>query len=333
MLALLAISFHLVITKPAMAADSPCELRIDGASLPATWSPAIDDLRAIVTKLTASSTDCRVISVSRTDDGATVVFTTADGRTARRYVAAPRELLPTVEALLILWSEPLAPAHESDEAVTPVAPPHRDEARRAPTVSSTNAANDSVAAADTKEQPPPRSTALVLGAGGGVKGSWPNDTVAAVGQIFAGVSFPRWELAGFARWEIEHDAEANADVAAPSGKLRYSALGGGVMAGRRQPLGPVVLIGGARAALFDAEEERIKRQDGRQGRFQHEEFLDPRLGLYAGCIFVASSRLRVRVQMDGDAGVVVHRSELAELPAFPRWNLGVSLGAETSFFP
>ncbi len=186
---------------------------------------------------------------------------------------------------------------------------------------------------DAKEvplaSPPPRP---VIGATAGVKGSFPDDRAAGVAQAFAGVTLARWELAAFARWEIEHDAESNPDANAPSGKLRYSAFGGGVMAGRRQPFGPLVLVGGARAALFGAEQERTGQKRSKGLGAREEEFLDPRLGLYVGCILNESSRVRVRLQVDGDAGLIVHRSELADLGVFPRWNLGISLGAETAVF-
>ena len=111
---------------------------------------------------------------------------------------------------------------------------------------------------------------------------------------------------------------------------------GGVMFGRRQPLGPIVLIGGARAAAFSAEVELAgasASKDMKRDNHRHDEFLDPRVGLYAGCMLSETSRLRVRMQVDGDAGVLVHRTELADMQAFPRWNLGVSLGAEAGFLP
>ncbi|CAN5925581.1 hypothetical protein BH11MYX4_BH11MYX4_06390 [soil metagenome] len=57
------------------------------------------------------------------------------------------------------------------------------------------------------------------------------------------------------------------------------------------------------------------------------------LGLYAGVVATESSRLRMRVEVDGDMGVVAHRAEVADPGAFPRWNLGISLGAEAGFLP
>jgi hypothetical protein len=189
-------------------------------------------------------------------------------------------------------------------------------------------ANDTSDEARKKERP-----GVLIGAAAGVKESFPNDTVAGVGQIFAGISYAHWELAGFGRWELEHDAEGAMEKTANSGKLRYSAVGGGTMAGRRQAVGPIVLVAGVRAAVFGAEEERTgQREPGRPGK-KEAAFLDPRLGLYAGCILTETSRVRLRAQVDGDAGLLVHRDEMAELSPFPRWNLGVSVGAEAGFLP
>ncbi len=138
----------------------------------------------------------------------------------------------------------------------------------------------------------------------------------------------RLELAAFGRWELEHDAPADANAR----PLRYSAVGGGAMFGRRESIGPFIVLAGARAAVLAAEEERGGRRDASREAKVSETFLDPRLGLYAGCIFLETSRVRFRVQVDADAGLVQHRTELAELPSFPRWNLGISLGAETGLF-
>lgn len=321
----LAVAFTSAFATQTALADSPCELRFDGPSVPDAWSKARHDVDALVAQLTASTTDCRTIAVSPDADGASVVFTTADGRVARRRIGGPRELLPLVRALLVLGPEPAPPPDVAGPiAVLPHAP--SDEPEDAPASRASLAppdANDSARAAGAS------NGRLLLGAGAGVKGSWPGDTLAAVSQIFVGVQLSRWELAAFGRWEIEHDAQSDASA----GRLRFSALGGGAMFGRREALGPLVLLAGARAAVFDAEEERTGQHNERHDGRQHEEFLDPRLGLYAGCIVSESSRLRFRIQIDGDAGLIVHRTELAELPAFPRWNLGLSVGAETAFFP
>lgn len=311
-------------TTPA-AAGSPCELRFEGTSVSEAWSDVLRDVTVLVGRLTPETTDCRTIAVLPDGGGATVVFTTVDGRTARRRIAAPRELHALVEALLVFGHDP-APSADDRDARSPADAPEPPPSR--PTASTAPASIAALSTLDVKDSGLAKksSSGLLLGAAAGVKQSWPRDTVAAVGQGFVGLSLPRWELAAFGRWEMEHDAANDAGT-----RLRFSAIGGGAMFGRRETVGPLVLFAGTRAALFDAEEE-TKHDDRREAKHR-SEFLDPRLGLYAGCIFAESSRVRFRVQVDGDAGLLVHRSDVAELPAFPRWNLGVSLGAEAGFIP
>lgn len=330
-LAFVAIATALLMATPALAdGASPCELRIDGDPLPESWSGAVTDVRALVSKLTFDATDCRIIALVRDDTGLAVRFTTADGREARRHVTTPAELVPLVEALLVFRpdAEPLAAAPASEPTRA-----ENDVPIAAATIVTIDPAVPLKDAKDAKDPPLASATARpLIGAAAGVKGSFPDDRVAAIAQILAGITLRRWELAAFARWEIEHDAAPKPEANAPPGKLRNSAFGGGVMLGRRQPVGPLVVIGGARAALFAAEQERAGQKKSQGQGAREDAFLDPRLGVYVGCILNESSRVRVRVQVDGDAGLMVHRSEVADLGAFPRWNLGVSLGAETALF-
>ena len=314
------------MTTPAAAA-SPCELRFEGGSVPDAWSEVSRDVTALVGQLTASNTDCRLISVAPDRAGATVVFETADGRAARRHIAAPAELKPMVEALLVFGKDPSPPPAVVSTAL---ADPSAPLGASGITTVDPLALGARVAepAKDAKQTVPRKdSPRLLLGAGVGVEGGWPRDTLGAVGEVFAGMSLARWELAAFGRWEVDAESDGS------SGRLEVSAIGGGAMFGRRERVGPLVLIGGARAGLFDAEQEVRRGHDWAQKARFRDEFLDPRFGLYAGCIVSESSLVRFRFQVDADAGLVAHRSELPELPAFPRWHLAVSIGAETGFIP
>ena len=234
-------------------------------------------------------------------------------------VAPPPPPAPSAETMLAI---PEAPA---TDGVTPI-----DE--RAP-----DAALARPPARDQVARTEPDAPRALVGAGAGVKNGWPNDSLTGVGQVFLGMTLTQWEVAAFGRIELEHDADedddANGTATSTVGRLRYSAIGGGAMVGRREHVGPLVLVGGARAAVYGAELERVAPRTPNRPAPQRDEFLDPRLGLYAGVVATESSRLRVRVEIDGDMGVVVHRAELAELGAFPRWNLGISLGAEAGFLP
>ena len=322
--------------------EPPCRVRLAGGGASATWASARNRVEDRVAILTAASTDCRLIVVTPEAQGASVEFTTADRRIARRHIGGPDDLLPLVEALLVFGHDPMAiappppPAAETVLAI-PEAPTSAEEIASdesaqtspIPTALAAPASKDKVGGAR------PDAPRVLLGAGAGVKNSWPNDSLTGVGQVFVGMTLTRWEVAAFGRLELEHDADddANQAVTTTVGRLRYSAIGGGAMFGRREHVGPLVLVGGARAAVYDAEVERVAPKTPTRPTPRRDEFLDPRVGLYAGVVATESSRLRVRVQVDGDMGVVVHRAELADLGAFPRWNLGISLGAETGFLP
>lgn len=334
----------LAATKNAAAEPgSPCRVRFVGNPSATAWTQAKNQLEERVAQLSASTTDCRLVVVTPEAQGASVEFTTVDQRVARRHIASPGDLLPLVEALLVFGHDPLsiappAPEKSAEVLAMPEEPPGNDVASEdAASIDATPARGGEPVAGEPNERVArarPDAPRVLVGAGAGVKASFPNDSVAGVGQIFVGMTLARWELAGFGRWELEHDAHDAESESATKGKLRYSAIGGGAMFGRRQPLGPLVLIGGARAAVYGAEQERVggPKVDGRSTH-KSENFLDPRVGLYAGCVVSESSRLRVRVQVDGDLGLVEHRAELADLGTFPRWNVGLSLGAEAGFLP
>lgn len=329
----------LASTKHASAdPESPCRVRLASRPASAAWSSARDRVEERVATLTSASTDCRLIVVTPEQRGASVEFTTADHRVARRHIVGPEDLLPIVEALLVFGHDPMV--------IAPPPPPPAETALAMPEAPAAADIDDEPAlyamraatiadpvSRDQAARAKPDAPRVLVGAGAGVKNSWPNDSLTGVGQIFVGMTLAHWEVAAFGRLELEHDADENDSVTTAS-KLRYSAIGGGAMAGRREHVGPLILVGGARAAVYDAELERVAPKTPNAVRAaRRDEFLDPRLGLYAGVVATESSRLRVRVEVDGDMGVVVHRAELADLGAFPRWNLGISLGAEAGFLP
>ncbi len=185
-----ALSFAVVATTVHARAErtsSPCELRWESASVPDEWSDALRDVRSFVARLTAENTDCRTIAVSPDDEGATVSFTTADGRTARRRIGAPRELRGLVEALLVSSRDPAPMPLPSSPPETPVATAGATTAESAPKSLVAFEAGDASRPSSAQSDAP----GLLLGAGAGVKGSFPRDVIAGVGQVFAGATFAR----------------------------------------------------------------------------------------------------------------------------------------------
>lgn len=328
-----AVAASLAIARYAHA-ETPCEVRWTSAqsdALPsAIWADALHDVDRLVSTQTTNGTNCRAITVSPEGAGATVVFTTSDGREARRRIGDARELRPVVEALLVSVdaADVESPSRAASGSSLDVEGPPSDSARHALMMTSSSMiASDVLKDRFVASSSAPR---LLVGAAAGAKQSWPGDTVAALGQVFGGFAVLGWEVAAFGRWETEHDGQSDARTR----RLRYGAIGGGAMVGRREALGPVLLIAGVRAAVFSAEvEQKAAAGEVAHARKHDDEFVDPRIGLYTACIFAETSAVRMRVQVDGDAGLLVHRAEFASLAPFPRWNLGLSLGAEVGFFP
>ncbi|MDB4996567.1 MAG: hypothetical protein JWM74_3999, partial [Myxococcaceae bacterium] len=53
---------------------------------------------------------------------------------------------------------------------------------------------------------------------------------------------------------------------------------------------------------------------------------------YLGLVVPVSSRLRFRMQLEGQLALLRHDSR-ADFPAAPRWTTGITLGAEAAFLP
>lgn len=309
-----------VVATSSRARGEACEVSSTRAPVTPAWTAAIERTRALV----RGDRECLRIEIHGDGEHVRLVFTTSDGRIAKRTLADASELESAVEALLVAWTppaadEPAPAAEDASRVETPVA------------ASPLLATNDLQPAAQEPDRAPARahpSPQLLAGVTAGARASAPGDTVAAVGQLFAGVTFGKIELAAYGRLEMEH-ALPDAD-SRPRTKL--GAIGGGPMLGYRHDAGFATLVFGLRAGVFEVEAERPRARGGGTAR-AGESYVDPRVGLYAGAVFFDRAHVRFRVQVEGDAGFVAQRPDLVGDAVLARWTAGASLGVELGGLP
>jgi hypothetical protein len=245
-------------------AGTPCRVDIAGSES-ADWRKAVGSLLASG----LVDGDCATIHLDVTDDGATLTFTTIDGRRAKRVLVDPDELRATVEALLVTVPVPERPP--------PMSHPSR-------AVSSGTAAIERRSAARSEPTPGTREVEAIFALVGGARRG--NDTrFSPVVSGSASLSVRRWELAVMASFEVQYFDVPNQG---PAGK-KSTTVAPGVVIGRREPLGEVDLIGGGRlsiAALFDDDRNRGPTE--------------LRIGAFLGVVLPRRGGTRVRAELGAD---------------------------------
>jgi hypothetical protein len=320
------VSATLLVASTARA-EGPCAVVLDGreraAGAAEGWQSAVRDVEA---RVRASAGDCAGIEVTTDPSGAHVELTTRDGRTARRWIAEPGELVPLVHALLVASPLPGPGERVSSSDADPEASPALDLQMEQPSSAPPEGG------ADVVPSPPPgaRSRAQVFvsfAAGLKVPSA---DGAAPFGQLALGVTHGRWDLGGFGAWELEHDlTEGRAN-----GHTSLGAIGGGALVGRREQLGPTWLVAGGTFGLYAVDEDRGRRRsavaDGHPADGHADEsFVEPRAGAYVGVVFPRTARVRAKVQLGGEMALASHTPRSVLLPATPPWGLGLSVGLET----
>jgi hypothetical protein len=289
-----------------------CTVRLDRTQGTAEPSDAWDRAREAVEQFTHETPgDCASIEIRTDHEGATVDLVTSDGRRARRHIDRSRDLAPLVKALLTVYPDvaeaPAVTAAHTDTTEAPVPAPAPREA----------------ADADAVEPTPPHSTTeLFASLGAGLKVPL-GDVASPMGQISAGVAVASWEITGFGRWELEHHQSEHETY----GRTTLGALGGGAALGRRQALGPTVLTFGATFGVYATEQEQSGRRPAGSSRAD-DSFVDPRAGLYVGCLIPASAHLRTRAQVGGELAMIDHDGEQGRFPDVHPWSLGLTIGVD-----
>ncbi len=248
------------------------------------------------------------------ESGARLTFQLPDGRSAERQLRNPSELGPAVEALRVtglqLPAAPAPPAPPAPPAVEPDAPVDLPDA-------------------DEKDSGPEWILAFASGARAGHE--------ALVSPVLIGsvaFAFDRWELGAALAYEPRYFDLRRRSVA----NQQSGTLGLGVGLGRREPLGNLAIIWGARvafAALTDHADVRSSPAGSSSAPNDDEGgALELRLGGYIGLVLPVSTSLRVRTEIGIDAvganraRTAIGGDPAAEVPVTPEWALCAIVGLE-----
>lgn len=297
-----ATSSTLAQGEPAKQGDPSCAVRLLPPDASGDWRKAESDLRQRVRNWPAPDRDCRELSIQVNGAGALLTITTVDGRQAHRQVSKPSELGPAASALAV--------------GVTSVPQPLSFEETRAAEVAAP-------ANATTEERP-----AMMFFAAG-VRLGVPTELAAPLLRMGAALEFRHLELGTFVDWAPHHWALADAPP-----RFSMWSLSSGWMAGGRQSLGAVDLVGGALlAAHFMHQESTTQRMDDGDLEIDVDEGagVDLQLGGYVGMASPRSTRVRFRGQVElllptshpGSA-----RELDADLPALPGCWFNAVVGVE-----
>jgi hypothetical protein len=123
-----------------------------------------------------------------------------------------------------------------------------------------------------------------------------------------------WELGVLGLWE---PANFELSPQAPSGSL-ITAIGGGVRAGRREPLGAML--------LYYAASVVVVRDTLVADSVTAPSASDPRFGVLAGLAWPRASHQRMRLQLGFDYNPS-RRGQVLASP-LPRWGIGLQVGFE-----
>lgn len=305
----------------AALADGRCTIELVDAGGGGAWAAATRALED--SSVLAKDTDCRRIVVISDTAGATVLFVSKDGRQASRRIERPDELSALVDALVVSDPRPHAEAEEASggavarsfapAAMAPaaeLAPPAAD----VPGVGRSSGGRDA-----------PGAARWLAAVGSGPKGGH-SDDISPYTQVLLGRTAAHWEIGVFGRSNFEHSVALHGR----QGHSRVGDVGGGVIAGARERIGPLTLVGGLNAGVFAAWQkiERLPEHGSRS--IPRDSFAEPRVAVYFGAVMATWKTVSLRTQIDGAFAVLEHQAASADLAAFPRWTLGMTLGLEAA---
>jgi hypothetical protein len=302
---------------PAMTVEADARLRD-------RWPAWPEQIRAAFA--TRDDVDvCATVTLTFTDAGVGVQVALPDGRTASRSVARREDVLPTLEALL------LVPAHEETIAAavaTPAPPPAQAPAPRREDVRTEGAHGDGRAPASPLANEPGR-----------LRVEFSVATSARVGDGQKGFGLGVLSFLDLGGWLMGFEGRADSYQDLGVGGPPIAALELAVLGGRRFRFGTLALDLAAGPALAvqgiggGSETTVVKTTaDAPAGRLPMPPpsgGTEPRLLLATRLGFRSGSVLRPFVGVDGELGRARGRSDV-ELIAeghLPAWTVGVALGA------
>jgi hypothetical protein len=283
-------------------AAARCELVVVGAAGTA-WEHAVESLPP------PRAADCAALrlAVGEFGAGAQLTFILRDGRRAERQLIEPSELAPAVEAL----------------ATTGLMP----RAASPPSV----ATDPNVIEADESADEP-FGVDLVLGIASGARAGH-SALLSPLLTVSAALAFGEWELGLTFAYEMRYFDLQNREFPG----WRSGAVGLGVLFGRREPLGDLAFVWGARASIARLTND-AQSSDGPASRSLRVA-LDPspyegRVGAYLGLTFPVSAGVRFRTELGADFVATSRWEASSVLPALevaaitPEWALCALAGLE-----
>lgn len=265
------------------AEPAGCEVILDPGA-PGAWKKAV---RGVLRGL-ATAQDCREIKVEVHPDGSALLrFFTRDGRTTERRLAAPEELGPQVEALVVTMGLPSASAPAS---------------------------------AVSSATPPALAPGGVSSPAGAAPGAEVVGGVGVGGRLSARYAAPFLDLAlrGHQRgWEVGLEGGWAPWVASRKAKpagFAMSMLQLGVRVGRRESAGRAALRYGGSLTIAQVHAEADSTAAG--GGLS-EDRAQSRVGFHAGAVFPRESSLRWLFEVRGDAVLSRANKISSQEPALP----------------
>jgi hypothetical protein len=296
----------LLSTRPAPAAERACPVPTieTDARVREQW-PELSSQIGSVLRSRADIDACARIALSSYDGSLLVEVTLPDGRRASRVVSAPEDVVPSLEALL------LVPEVAREQ---PPREPATDLTAQSPTVSAPRAQTSVTDTGLSSIRDPHRVSielSLTTGAGFGA------------GQV--GVSLGALTLLEVNHWLFGFQGRA-ANYQALSGGPSAGALELALLAGRRLPLhslavdlitGPGLALQGSSAVV----------QAGSTAPPVESNGVTPRLFLGSHLVFGAHSVFRGFVGIDGEIGLTHSTTLPRDSGRLPAWSAGFALGA------
>ncbi|HET6149195.1 MAG TPA: hypothetical protein VFH68_16780 [Polyangia bacterium] len=318
--AILPFLLGVLAARPAPAADRPCaRIAVETeASLLAHWPDLPGQVRtAFEARVDVDA--CARVQLTGNRASIAVAVVLPDGRSASRWVSRPEDVVPMLEALLLV-PEPrrLAPAPGTETATA-----------TAPLAASATRTHDIAAKinpAPSADRDPPPGSPAVQASGVGVELSIA--TTARIGDGQAGAGLAALSMLDVAGWlagfEGRVDAYQGTSAGAPTGALELAVLGG-----RRLRSGTLALdlVAGPAVALRGTT--KSVQQVGTTGPVvtTSTSRVEPRLILGARLNLRARSTLRTFVGVEGELGRSTDGADLSsDLPPLPAWTVGLAFG-------
>jgi hypothetical protein len=320
-LPVLAGTFAMFCARAAFAGDPSCTaMAIEADTAVRTrWPGLLDHVREALGG--RDDVDpCSTVALTLRDGAIGVEVALPDGRSARRSVPRSEDVVPTLEALLIVPEASRAPAGSSTPPASPASAPSTASETRPPDARPSRTASTPVPPREASAFMPlqrPSHLRIELSAATGVR---VGDGQAGVGiGVLSFLDLSGW-LLGFSGRLDRYRVLAGADS---SGALELALLGGRRVWFRTMALdlaaGPAVALGGTTTYSSQSNGNDVSASATNTV---------PRLLLEVRLAFSALSTVHPFVGLDGDFGPA-RSPDAGQLnaPRLPVWTLGLALGA------